>query len=105
MSRQCLTVEQTHPSKLSAQTQGIEILLSEFGRVKFTTIATLCVLMLSVLATLSGPMLVQHFVDRAVASGTSSELSSLALIYSAVALFGGVTRVGANYLGLTSSPA
>ncbi len=100
MSRHNLATRQKPHSSLPARIQGIELLLSEFGRVKFITAATLCVLMLSVLATLSGPMLVKHFVDKAVVNGTSSYLSSIALTYFTVALFGGVARVVANYLSV-----
>lgn len=93
-------MRQKYHSRESTQIQGIRLLLNEFRRVKFTTVGALCVLTLSVLATLSGPILVEHFVDRAIASDNSSELSLIALTYFAIALLGGVTRLGANYLGM-----
>lgn len=57
-------------------------------------------LIISVLATLTGPLLVQEFVDRVGAGKPESALIAVSLVYLAVALLAGATRVASSYLGV-----
>ncbi|WP_051845839.1 ABC transporter ATP-binding protein [Streptomyces sp. NRRL F-5053] len=79
------------------------LLRQEVRPVRLVVAAALTVLLVSVLATLTGPLLVQRFVDRATAGAAPSALMAIALTYLAVALVGGATRVGAGYLAARSA--
>jgi ATP-binding cassette subfamily B protein len=83
-----------------ARAAGLGLLWAELRRVKALALSALAVLVLSVLATLAGPAIVERFIDRAKSGATRDVLIAYALIYLAVALFGGATRVAANYLGV-----
>lgn len=74
----------------------------EIRPVKTLVACALGVLIISVLATLAGPLLVQCFVDRATASGGQRTLLLVALAYFVVALVGGSARVASGYLGVQS---
>lgn len=79
------------------------LLRQEIRPVRSAVAAALAVLLVSVLATLAGPLLVQHFVDRATGGAAPSALVTIALAYLVVALAGGATRVGAGYLAARSA--
>ncbi|MFF9346550.1 ABC transporter ATP-binding protein [Streptomyces sp. NPDC014734] len=85
------------------QNTATRLLRQETGPVRSVVAAALGVLVVSVLATLAGPLLVQHFVDRATEGSTRSELVTVALVYLAVALAGGAARIGAGYLAVRSA--
>jgi ATP-binding cassette subfamily B protein len=79
------------------------LLRQEVRPVRLVVATALGVLIVSVLATLAGPLLVQLFVDRATAGATPSALVNIALAYLAVALAGGATGIGAGYLAARSA--
>jgi ATP-binding cassette subfamily B protein len=83
-----------------ARKAGFGLLWTELRRVQGLALSALAVLLVSVLATLAGPSIVERFVDRAKSGAGRNELISYALVYLAVALFGGASRVAANYLGV-----
>lgn len=76
------------------------LLRQEIRPVQAAVTAALGVLVVSVLAMLAGPLVVQHFVDRATGGAASSSLVTIALIYLAIALVGGAARIGAGYLAV-----
>jgi ATP-binding cassette subfamily B protein len=76
------------------------LLRQEVRPIRGTVGAALGVLLVSVLAALAGPLIVQRFVDRATDGATASTLATIALAYLAVALVGGATRIGSGYLAV-----
>jgi ATP-binding cassette subfamily B protein len=76
------------------------LLRQEIRPVRSAVAAALGVLIVSVLATLAGPLIVQHFVDRATGGAAASALVTIALTYLAAAAVGGATRIGAGYLAV-----
>ena len=86
-----------------ADSTATRLLRQEIRPVRSVVAAALGVLIVSVLATLAGPLLVQRFVDRATGGATPSALVTIALTYLAVALAGGATRIGAGYLAARSA--
>ena len=85
-----------------ARAVGLRLLFKEFRAVKSVATGALVVLIVSVLATLIGPFLVQYFVDHAVAGSDQSLLITLALSYLVVALVGGTARIASSYLAVQS---
>lgn len=79
------------------------LLRQEIRPVRSVVAAALGVLVVSVLAMLAGPLVVQRFVDRATEGAGSSALVTVALTYLAVALVGGAARIGAGYLAVRSA--
>ncbi|GAB2814888.1 ABC transporter ATP-binding protein [Streptomyces chlorus] len=85
------------------QNTATRLLRQEIRPVRSVVAGALSVLIVSVLATLAGPLLVQYFVDRATEGSTQSVLVTVALVYLAVALVGGAARIGAGYLAVRSA--
>ena len=83
------------------QPRGAVLLWRELRPVKGAAAFALTVLIVSVVATLAGPLLVQVFVDRATDGAGESSLITVALGYLALAVFGGGTRVCASFLGVS----
>lgn len=79
---------------------GTRLLAREFAPLKWAAGAALAVLLVSVVATLIGPLVVKRFVDQAIAGSGQGTLVEIALLYLAIALVGGTTRVAASYLGV-----
>jgi ATP-binding cassette, subfamily B, bacterial len=86
-----------------ADSTATRLLRQEIRPARFIVAAALGVLIVSVLATLAGPLLVQLFVDRATAGARPAALVNIALMYLAVALVGGATGIGAGYLAARSA--
>ena len=78
----------------------MRLIRMEIRPVRGVLAAALGVLSVSVLATLAGPLIVQHFVDSATRGAVVSVLLAIALTYLAVAVIGGATRIGAGYLAI-----
>ena len=81
----------------------MRLIRMEIRPVRGVLAAALGVLSVSVLATLAGPLIVQHFVDSATRGAAASVLLAIALTYLAVAVIGGATRIGAGYLAVRGS--
>lgn len=79
---------------------GAGLLWREIRPVRGAASVALLVLMVSVVATLAGPLLVQVFVDRATDGAAQGALVSVSLGYLALAVVAGSTRVAASYLGV-----
>lgn len=79
---------------------GASLLWRELRPVWASAAAALAVLIVSVLATLAAPLLVQVFVDRATDGAAEGALLHVALGYLALAVFAGATRVCASLLGV-----
>ncbi|GAA2425100.1 ABC transporter ATP-binding protein [Streptomyces glaucus] len=85
------------------QSPATRLLRQQIRPVRAVVVGALSVLIVSVLATLAGPLLVQYFVDRATEGGSRSLLVTVALAYLAVGLAGGTARIGAGYLAVRSA--
>ncbi|MBT2675090.1 ABC transporter ATP-binding protein [Streptomyces sp. ISL-14] len=85
------------------RSSATRLLRQEIRPVRTVVAGALGVLVVSVLATLAGPLLVQYFVDRATEGSSRSLLVTVALVYLAVALAGGAARIGAGYLAVRSA--
>ncbi|NKY31211.1 Lipid A export ATP-binding/permease protein MsbA [Nocardia gamkensis] len=79
---------------------GSRLLAREVFPLKWAATATLAILLISVSATLVGPLIVQQFIDRAQVGGTSTALIGTALCYLAIGAVGGLARATASYLGV-----
>lgn len=90
----------TWSTRAGGQPTGAGLLRRELRPVRSAATSSLAVLVLSVLATLAGPLLVAEFVDRATDGARAGALVTVSLGYLGVALFGGGTRVAASYLGV-----
>ncbi|MFE0041905.1 ABC transporter ATP-binding protein [Streptomyces albireticuli] len=86
-------MRETRPSPL-------RLLWHESRPVRPVAAGALAVLMVSVLATLAGPWLVQYFVNRATSGSAQSVLISVALCYLAAAVVAGAARIWASYLAV-----
>lgn len=86
---------------MKSNSDGLKLLWLELRRSKSSKIAiyAILVLIISVLATLIGPFVVQSFVDDAIDNGTQNQLIQLALGYFFIAMLGSLARIGSNYLG------
>ena len=84
----------------TSRSAALRLLWNESGPVRLTAAAALAVLTVSVVATLGGPLLVEHFVDLATAGVGESELVVVALWYLVLAVIAGVTRILASYLSV-----
>jgi ATP-binding cassette subfamily B protein len=84
----------------SSRSAALRLLWTESGPVRLTAASALAVLTVSVVATLGGPLLVQHFVDLATAGAAEPALITVALWYLALALVAGATRILASYLSV-----
>lgn len=85
------------------QSPATRLLRQQIRPVRAVVAGALGVLVVSVLATLAGPLLVQYFVDRATEGSSRSLLVTVALAYLAVGLVGGTARIGAGYLAVRSA--
>lgn len=79
---------------------SLRLLWGESRPVRLIAAGALSVLMVSVLATLAGPWLVQYFVNQATAGSAQSVLVTAALGYLAAALVAGGARIWASYLAV-----
>ncbi|WP_073763837.1 ABC transporter ATP-binding protein [Streptomyces sp. CB02923] len=79
---------------------SLRLLWGESRPVRLIAAGALSVLMVSVLATLAGPWLVQYFVNQATAGSAQSVLVTAALGYLAAALVAGAARIWASYLAV-----
>lgn len=79
---------------------GSALLWQEIQPIRGLAAASLIVLIISVLATVAGPLLVQEFVNRVTDGEAQSALVAVSLMYLGVALLAGGTRVASSYLGV-----
>ncbi|MGW2088311.1 ABC transporter ATP-binding protein [Streptomyces sp. NPDC001880] len=79
---------------------ALRLLWRESRPVRPVAAGALVVLMASVLATLAGPWLVQHFVNEASAGSAQSVLMAVAGWYLALAVVAGAARIGASFLAV-----
>ncbi|MFD0385732.1 ABC transporter ATP-binding protein [Streptomyces stramineus] len=79
---------------------SLRLLWRESRPVRPVAAGALAVLMVSVLATLVGPWLVQYFVNEATSGSAQSVLISVALCYLAAAVVAGAARIWASYLAV-----